>query len=122
MAKSVIEETEKKIKEIDAARLVKIAEKIGALWSEIYEKPEHIDVKLVKVDGEEGIDINISRQYSHPKLTFSVLKKISDLFETERIDTYDEWSSPGCDTCDYGSSYGYTIRVLPAQKGGKLSV
>lgn len=122
LEKSIIEDEEAKMKKIDETILAKAAEKIGKFWGDIYDKPEHIDVKLVKVGNEKGIDINISRQYSHPKLTFAVLKKISELFDTERIDTYDEWSRSGCDTCDYGSSYGYTIRVLPREKGGKLSL
>lgn len=32
-------------------------------------------------------------------------------FGTENIDKYDDISSQGCETCDYGSSYGFALRI-----------
>ena len=53
--------------------------------------------------------------YGAPTLSFGKLKKLSDLFGTDKIDV-DNYGEKGCETCDYGSSYGHTIQVSDLTK------
>ena len=56
--------------------------------------------------------IHHSDMYSCPNLEFVTLQKLSDLFGSSDIITDNDWMvRPGCDTCDYGSKYGYEIRI-----------
>lgn len=36
--------------------------------------------------------------------TFATMKWLSELLNTEKIDIKDQHHTPGCDTCDYGST------------------
>lgn len=57
------------------------------------------------------VDIEVTNMYEAPKLSFKEFKKLSEFFETDNIDKYDDISNKGCDTCDYGSSYGFVLRI-----------
>lgn len=50
------------------------------------------------------VRIEISKMYDYIDCSFAKLCEMSEFFDTKNIDV-DEWSSRGCDTCDYGSSY-----------------
>lgn len=53
---------------------------------------------------ETRVNIVISRMYDYIDCSFKNLRALADFFETDNLDV-DQWSSRGCDTCDYGSSY-----------------
>lgn len=42
-------------------------------------------------------------------VSFDLLSQISEVLGTKDISIQDEWYTPGCDTCDYGSSSSATI-------------
>lgn len=48
-------------------------------------------------------------EFNKPNSTH--LKAFSEVFNTDNIDVYDEIRRGGCETCDYGSSYGFALRV-----------
>lgn len=59
------------------------------------------------------VDIVCSREYSAPKLTFKHLNELARFFDTMNIETDSEFVKGGCETCDFGSSYGFTLHVSP---------
>lgn len=61
----------------------------------------------------EGFEIDFTEMYEAPKLSFKMMQELSTLFGTKEID-FDDVSQGGCETCDYGSKYGYTIQVYKA--------
>lgn len=80
---------------------------IERLFNESYSKP---DVTIVLSSSEPKIRIKVEQMYSFVSCNFSHLKRLSELFGTEKIDV-DDWSMGGCDTCDYGSSYVRTFQI-----------
>lgn len=69
-----------------------------------------LDVSILK-QNEKELLFEVSRMYDCPPLGFKQLKALSEVFQTDNIDKYDDISSSGCETCDYGSRYGYAFRV-----------
>lgn len=58
----------------------------------------------------------IGAMYESPiTINFAKLKEFSDLFGTVKIDV-DDYANSGCETCDYGSSYGHIIDVYEPTK------
>lgn len=69
------------------------------------------NIKFIK-NTEEGVLFEVTQMYDKPfEVNFKSLKAFSVLFDTDNLDIYYDISESGCDTCDYGSSYGYAIRV-----------
>lgn len=95
-----------------------IKNKVAEIWhKDTYpQDPDNITVEIKDYRGETGVWITISSMYNAPGLTFANLTALSQYFKTERIDTLDEFSYGGCETCDYGSSYGFILVVLPPKK------
>lgn len=75
----------------------------------------HTDAEISIRKLENGIEIDYHQMYGAPSLSFAMLKKLSDLFGTDKIDV-DNYGRGGCETCDYGSAYGHTIQVLEPTK------
>lgn len=63
----------------------------------------------------EGFEIIISQMYDYVDFSFSTLKKLSELFGTDKIDV-NNWSLGGCETCDFGSSYKVEFEIYGATK------
>lgn len=63
--------------------------------------------------------VDVAQMYDRPDLykpkgsTLDALVRLSETFGTDVIDVRDGWSVAGCETCDYGSSYG-TVLVITA--------
>jgi hypothetical protein len=70
----------------------------------------HREVMFFK--GKE-VAIRLSSMYSPPGLHFSQLMKISKFFDSKNLDEVEHFSNEGCPTCDYGSSYGFTLTIRP---------
>lgn len=78
-----------------------------------------------KVMGDEDWKINIIKHTKKELLfeathmydwnnftpSYKHLKMFEDEFKSNNIDKYDDISITGCETCDYGSSYGFALRV-----------
>jgi len=90
-------------------------------------------VKIIFSDGEylvtpckhpklgKGFEIDYTQMYKPPILSFALMKEISHHFGTEDID-FDDVSIEGCETCDYGSKYGFRIQVYNATKNNPFSL
>lgn len=88
-----------------------IYEKCFEIWQDDSygsERPE-FNVKI----HDDKIDITVAMMYESPTLAFKHLKSLSEFFETENINDDDRFSQGGCETCDYGSSYGFTLTIRP---------
>ena len=84
-----------------------IEKKVKEIWTDEGSVDTEISVK------KDRVDITLSSMYSPPGLSFANLKALSEFFETDNINDADGFASPGCDTCDYGSSYGFTLVITP---------
>jgi len=73
-------------------------------------------INYVKVEinnfGADRIIATISNMYDYVDNSFETLTKISDFLGTKKINT-DNWSSGGCETCDYGSNYELQLEIHP---------
>ncbi len=67
-------------------------------------------VELTKVN--DGWDIKIFSEFEPPGLSFSQLAELSDFFNTKAINE-SSFAQGGCETCDYGSKYGFVLTVRP---------
>ena len=71
----------------------------------------------------EGFEISFTKMYGPPHLSYAVMAEIAEMFGTKEIDFNNSIALDGCDTCGYGSRYGYEIEVYKATKnpciGGK---
>lgn len=61
----------------------------------------------------EEVKVTISCMYEAPSPTLDVLMQLAEFFGTKNINDDDRFANGGCETCDYGSSYGYTLTVRP---------
>lgn len=69
----------------------------------------NLKIKIARKGSE--IFVNVTKMYESPGCGFPELKKLAEFFETDNIDKYDDISEQGCETCDYGSSYGFALRI-----------
>lgn len=67
-------------------------------------------LEIVK-NTENEIAVEISCMYEAPSPTLQIMRDLADFFGTENINDDDHFANSGCDTCDYGSSYGYTLTI-----------
>ena len=77
-----------------------------------------LEIKITRFANEERIDVMITSMYEHPPKSKVYLEALSTFFDTDGIDVYDDISNEGCETCDYGSSYGFMVRVWPYKNEG----
>jgi hypothetical protein len=61
----------------------------------------------------DKVEIEITCMYEAPSPTLPALVKLADFFGTMNINDAAAFANGGCETCDYGSSYGYTLVVRP---------
>lgn len=59
------------------------------------------------------VRVRISRMYDAPGLSFERIQKIATVFNTKNVETNSEFSYEGCESCDYGSSYGFDLHISP---------
>jgi hypothetical protein len=64
----------------------------------------------------DRVEITLNCMYAAPSPTLAVLRQLAEFFGTENINDDDHFANEGCETCDYGSSYGYTLTVRPQRK------
>lgn len=98
-----------------------IEKKVWDIWHEFEdnhwgELPSTVDVSVYK----DRVDITLAAMYSAPSLSYYHLKALADYFETENINDDDRFSETGCETCDYGSSYGFTLTIRPSKNNKEI--
>ena len=92
-----------------------IEQKVWEIWRQVedehgwdYSLPSTVEVSAIY----NRVEITLESMYSAPSLTYYHLKALADYFETDNIND-DRFSEEGCETCDYGSSYGFTLNIRP---------
>ncbi len=73
------------------------------------------------VRGSGFVDITIAQMYDAPGLSFAQLQSLAEFFDTLKVETEEEIREGGCETCDYGSRLGFTLRVSPGDPFRKPS-
>jgi len=67
----------------------------------------------IESNTDEKVAIRFACMYEAPNLNLNVLMKLADFLGTKNINDGDKFSYGGCETCDYGSSYGFTLTARP---------
>lgn len=83
------------------------------------------DIQKVNVEASKSGDcytIDVSQMYERPELyspkgtTLDAIVRLSETFGTDKIDVENGMASSGCETCDYGSSYGTVLTITNPTK------
>jgi hypothetical protein len=83
---------------------------------QLWEKPfSNFEVEVVERN-KNGVKMRVSSQYNPPDLAFEQLMRLADFFGTKAINDDDRFGIEGCETCDYGSSYGFTLTIKPEKQ------
>src|SRR5271167_2225068 len=69
-----------------------------------------IEFKVNKYSDKE-IHITVSQMYHAPGLSFERICRLAKFFDTLMVETDSEFAFDGCESCNYGSSYGYDIHI-----------
>ncbi len=85
-----------------------IRAKLEELWpesewrdqSKIERKNGHIDLTIAKMYDRDGL-----------QLSFAQIDSLAQFFDTKNIETESEFAEDGCESCNFGSSYGFVLRV-----------
>lgn len=61
---------------------------------------------------EEGdwIMFTVSQMYEYLPMNLRIMTRLAEIIGTDKL-KFDQDSSSGCETCDYGSSYSHNIAV-----------
>lgn len=70
----------------------------------------------VPVNKPTEIQLEISEMYEAPGLSFNQLRILGEKLGTMNIDNVADINIHGCETCDWGSSYGFTLYIKPEDK------
>lgn len=90
----------------------RIIEKCKELWPNIGAWRRESSVEVVANKPGE-VRIRIVDMYDPPPLNLDILLSLAEFFGTKNIDDANRIDEPGCDTCDYGSEYGFELVVRP---------
>jgi hypothetical protein len=92
-------------------------EEITAKAHEIFAngRYEAVEVEVTK-RSDGSVAIRVEAMYEIPGLSFAKLAALAEFFETKNIDD-ERFHSRGCETCDYGSCYGFELVVRPDKEG-----
>ena len=75
-------------------------------------KIDHLDefTSYVKINQQNHLLVEVTSMYSSPDVSYEQIEEIAKQLNFSKFEKYDEISNEGCETCDYGSSYGYALR------------
>lgn len=88
----------------------RIIAKVQSLWPDATVK--------VEKDKLGAVDITLSAMYEPPPLNLQLLMQLAEFMGTKNINDDYRFGHAGCETCDYGSSYGFTLTCRPEVKDG----
>ena len=83
------------------------------VFNDKYEDNVDVEVRFC----EDGIRIEVTRMYDPPGLSFEKLSKLAEFFGTDRVGDEEFIREGGCETCDYGSKYGFVLLVQEKNGG-----
>jgi len=69
----------------------------------------------IDLNDPNEVRVTCGKMYEAPPLNLGMLMKYAEFFGTKNIND-SRFSHGGCETCDYGSSYGYTLIIKPEAK------
>jgi hypothetical protein len=69
----------------------------------------------------DGAEIKISQMYENWDVNFAMLKKISNLLQTDQVDVNNWCDNSGCETCGYYSKYLTAVQVYGGRAPELLS-
>ena len=87
--------------------------KVEQIWPEVNEESDRSIYGATVTPEVNGWRIEMKTMYGYVRLTLDRLMALSAFMGTKNIDTVDQYSSDGCDTCDYGSLYTLALSVRP---------
>lgn len=91
-----------------------IWEKLESLWPDL-ERGGGWSSDCSKIERRDGyIDLTVAKMYdwdSVPKLEFAQIDALAEFFDTMKVEIAEEIRNGGCETCDYGSQYGFMVRI-----------
>lgn len=77
----------------------------------------HVSDEPTKVTGGANrFEFEWAEMYSPPSLSYKILRDLVEFFGTEEIDTSDTISEDWCETCDFGSKYGFCVVIEHATR------
>lgn len=91
------------------AREREIATEVQALYERVTNSRCQIDIFARILP--DRLELEFVDEYEKPHISFDLLSELSEHFSTRLIDVRDGLVSPGCETCDYGSSYGVIVSL-----------
>ena len=85
-----------------------IVEKVREIWAD----EGYIEKVQARVSqSRDLVVITLSKMYSAPGFSFDKLEALAKFFDTKNIETESEFARGGCESCDYGSEYGFDLYV-----------
>lgn len=66
----------------------------------------------VSVNTDARIVAKLDNMYEAVPFNSEVILMLCEAFDTKHINETDKWSYGGCETCDWGSSYGFELEFL----------
>ena len=89
----------------------KTEEEIKSAIALIWDRDEPDKVEITIKPNE--VRIRMTSMFDPPGLNFEKLTRLSQFFGTMNIDDAERISDGGCETCDYGSCYGFELVIGP---------
>lgn len=84
----------------------KSKEEITTFFKELFKEERETEIETIFSTDE--LRVTVSQMYNFVEVDFKKMKAIGEFFETENLNVEND-SYPGCETCDYGSSYQMTF-------------
>lgn len=93
-----------------------IEKKVRELWASD-KLDDFLNEGTLQVEIEPNkVSITLAQMYEPPGLSFAQLMSLAEFFGTKNINDDDRFGEAGCETCDYGSSYGFTLTIRPEKE------
>jgi hypothetical protein len=95
---------------------LKSIEEVKANVFAIFPGADEVEVTSRKHQGKSALAIKVAAMYESPQYKgegglVGMVKALQDATGATGIEIEDEFARGGCETCDYGSSYGKTYIV-----------
>lgn len=88
-----------------------IKAKVEEIWRVRPHDWRELEIKIER-DGL-AVRLTLTSMYDAPPYNYEIASQLAEFFGTTDINNADHIDAPGCDTCDYGSSYGFTLVIQP---------
>ncbi len=83
-------------------------------YKELNNEYSDCDVPNIEIhhNGSDRILVELYCMYESPAFNSLVIQLLCEQFGTKHINETNRFAEGGCETCDYGSSYGFTLDIL----------